>query len=85
MQTHPDTVRVLHVDPDSSFVDAAAGRLEREDDRLDVTTATDADEALALLASDAYDCVIELREGDDAREVRVKGLPGASRSWRAFD
>ncbi|NHX36487.1 MULTISPECIES: RAD55 family ATPase [Halolamina] len=32
-----------------------------------------------------FDCVIELREGADGREVRVKGLPGASRSWRAFD
>ncbi|WP_049981298.1 PAS domain S-box protein [Halolamina rubra] len=58
MQTPPETVRVLHVDPDSSFVAAAAERLEREDDRLDVTTATDADEALALLASEAYDGVI---------------------------
>ncbi|NHX36485.1 MULTISPECIES: PAS domain S-box protein [Halolamina] len=58
MQTSPDTVRALHVDPDSSFVDAAATRLEREDDRLDVTTTTDADEALALLENDAFDCVI---------------------------
>ena len=32
-----------------------------------------------------FDCVIELRETEDGREVRVKGLPGASRSWYAFD
>ena len=32
-----------------------------------------------------FDCVVELREGTEGREVRVKGLPGASRSWRAFD
>ncbi|WP_435115824.1 RAD55 family ATPase [Halolamina sp. C58] len=32
-----------------------------------------------------FDCVIELRETEDGREVRVKGLPGVSRSWYAFD
>ncbi|WP_049981296.1 RAD55 family ATPase [Halolamina rubra] len=32
-----------------------------------------------------FDCVIELREGEDGREIRVRGLPGASRTWRAFD
>ena len=32
-----------------------------------------------------FDCVIELRETENGREVRVKGLPGASRSWHAFD
>lgn len=32
-----------------------------------------------------FDCVIELRETDSGREVRVKGLPGVSRSWHEFE
>ena len=58
MQGSTETVRVLHVDPDATFVADAATRLEGEDDRVDVTTATDADEALPLVADGSYDCVV---------------------------
>ena len=32
-----------------------------------------------------FDCVVELRETDGGREVRVKGLSGVSRSWHALE
>lgn len=32
-----------------------------------------------------FDCVIELREAEEGREVRVKWLPGVSRSWHALE
>jgi len=32
-----------------------------------------------------FDCVVDLREAEAGREARIRGLPGASRSWRAFD
>lgn len=32
-----------------------------------------------------FDCVIELRETESGRDVRVKGLPGVSRSWQKFE
>ncbi|PSP70248.1 hypothetical protein BRC80_09360 [Halobacteriales archaeon QH_9_66_26] len=43
-------IRVLHVDDDPSVLDLAATFLEREGDRLDVETATSADEGLDRLA-----------------------------------
>ena len=43
-------VRVLHVDDDPSVLDLAATFLEREGERLDVETATSADEGLDRLA-----------------------------------
>jgi PAS domain S-box-containing protein len=54
----PPPVHVLHVDEDSSFVEAAAALLEREDDRVAVETATDASEGLDRIADGAFDCVV---------------------------
>ncbi|SEV94734.1 hybrid sensor histidine kinase/response regulator [Halobacterium jilantaiense] len=51
-----DSVRVLHVDDDAAFLDLAATYLERHD--LAVLTATDTDEALAVLADYHVDCVV---------------------------
>jgi len=55
-----DRVRVLHVDDDRGFGDLAAEMLEREDDRLDVATATSAEAGLEHLreGSDPVDCVV---------------------------
>jgi PAS domain S-box-containing protein len=53
-----DRIRVLHVDDDPEFSDLAAVFLEREDDRLAVDTAADANEALDRLTTGRYDCVI---------------------------
>ncbi len=52
-----DRIRVLHVDDDPAFADLAATYLEREDDRIRVETATDADDGLDRLA-DEFDCVV---------------------------
>jgi KaiC/GvpD/RAD55 family RecA-like ATPase len=43
------------------------------------------DEKAVNTITSEFDCVIELRETEDGREVRVKGIPNASREWRAFD
>jgi PAS domain S-box-containing protein len=58
MRPPPDTIRVLHVDDDATFVDVAATLLEREDERLAVTTATSAREGLDRLAETAFDCIV---------------------------
>ncbi|MFC7134243.1 MULTISPECIES: PAS domain S-box protein [Salinibaculum] len=52
-----ESIRILHVDDDPAFGDMAAEFLEREDERFDVTTATDASEGLERLG-DAVDCVV---------------------------
>jgi PAS domain S-box-containing protein len=49
---------VLHVDDHAEFAAAAADLLEHENDRLAVTTATDAEEALERLAAEPFDCVV---------------------------
>ncbi|QKY19255.1 PAS domain S-box protein [Halolamina sp. CBA1230] len=58
MQQSADSIRVLHVDDEPEFADLVATFLEREDDQLDVETATGADEALKLLADGTFDCVV---------------------------
>lgn len=52
------SIDVLYVDDDPSFTRLAATFLEREEERLDVHTATSPDEALELLADREFDCVI---------------------------
>jgi len=51
-------VRVLHADDEPGFAELAGEFLEREDDRIEVLTATDAEEGLAVLAEQAVDCVV---------------------------
>jgi PAS domain S-box-containing protein len=51
-------VRVLHVDDDPAFLEMAARRLEREDDRFVVETETDTDAVLDRLAAARFDCVV---------------------------
>jgi len=73
-----DPIRVLHVDDDPAFLDVAATLLEREDDRIEVVTATSADEGLDRLDADV-DCIVSDydmpgRNGIDFLErVRVSG------------
>ncbi|MCG1002549.1 MULTISPECIES: response regulator [Halobacterium] len=52
-----DSIRVLHVDDEPGFAEMAGEFLEREDDRIEVVTATNASEAHAML-SDDVDCVV---------------------------
>ena len=54
----PGSIRVLHVDDEPGFTDMAATFLQREDERLEVETAADADDGLARLADDSFDCVV---------------------------
>ena len=53
-----DPIRVLHVDDEPDFAATAAELLEREDDRLDVRTATGPTEGLSRLDSGEFDCVV---------------------------
>lgn len=43
------------------------------------------DEQTVNTVTSEFDCVVELRETEAGREARIRGLPGASRAWRAFD
>ncbi len=54
----PGSIRVLHVDDEPGFADMAATFLQREDKRLEVETATDADDGLAHLTDESFDCVV---------------------------
>ncbi|MGM0399092.1 MAG: GAF domain-containing protein, partial [Halobacteriota archaeon] len=49
-------IRVLHVDDDPDVAELAASFLEREDDRIEVTTAESASEGLDMI--DGVDCVV---------------------------
>jgi GAF domain-containing protein len=53
-----DPIRVLHVDDDAAFLDVAATLLERENDRIEVVTATSADEGLERLDDADIDCIV---------------------------
>ena len=51
-------IRVLLVDDVADFAAVAAELLERQDDRLDVTTETDASASLDRLSESAFDCLV---------------------------
>ena len=53
-----ETICILHVDDEPGFADMAATFLEREDDRVDVQTATSATAGLKILADNDIDCVV---------------------------
>ncbi|SNR61559.1 response regulator, partial [Halorubrum vacuolatum] len=52
------SIRVLHVDDDSSIADLTAAFLQREDDRFTVETATNADKGLGIIRNHPPDCVV---------------------------
>ena len=54
----PEIFEVLCVDDQRSFVELAAEMLEREDDRFDVATATNAEEGLDRLSEADFDCIV---------------------------
>jgi signal transduction histidine kinase/CheY-like chemotaxis protein/putative methionine-R-sulfoxide reductase with GAF domain len=58
MSTATDPIRVLHVDDDPAFVDLSEAVLEREDERIEVVTATSAAEGRDVLAGSRIDCVV---------------------------
>lgn len=51
-------IRVLNVDDEREFRDLTETFLEREDDRLDVESAANADDALDRISNDPPDCII---------------------------
>ncbi|MCD2202331.1 hybrid sensor histidine kinase/response regulator [Halobacterium sp. KA-6] len=53
-----DSIRVLHVDDEPGFAEMAGEFLEREDDRIEVETATNASDAHSILADEDVDCVV---------------------------
>ncbi|MFP8888216.1 bacterio-opsin activator domain-containing protein [Natrialbaceae archaeon A-CW2] len=53
-----EPIRALVVDNEPGFADLAATMLEREDDRLEVTGVTSANEALETLDSNGIDCIV---------------------------
>jgi len=61
-------IRVLLVDDVADFAAVAADLLEREDDRLDVTTETDASASLDRLAETEFDCLVS--------DYQMPGLDG---------
>jgi len=53
-----DAVRVLHVDDEPGFAEMAGEFLEREDDRIEVVAATNAEEGGEVLSDGGVDCVV---------------------------
>jgi PAS domain S-box-containing protein len=51
-------IRVLHVDDDADYVDLVATLLEREDERIEVVSATSGPAALDLLDDERVDCIV---------------------------
>jgi PAS domain S-box-containing protein len=58
MNAERDSIRVLHIDDDADFADAATTSLEREDSRVATETTTSAAEGLDLLSEREFDCVV---------------------------
>ncbi len=51
-------MKILHVDEDSDLLDQAKNFLEKEDDKLNIETATSAEKGLELLEEDNYDAIV---------------------------
>jgi PAS domain S-box-containing protein len=64
-----DSIRVLHVDDEPGLAEVAAEFLERQDDRIEVVTATAASDGLDRLADGGVDCVVS-----DYDMPRMNGL-----------
>jgi DNA-binding NtrC family response regulator len=81
--SRPDRVDVLSVDDDATVASLVQQYLEREDERIAVTTATSAVEGLAILDRGEFDCIVsdfempEMNGLEFLREVRQahNGLP----------
>ncbi|MFY4812894.1 PAS domain S-box protein [Haloarcula sp. AONF1] len=58
MLSTSDTVRLLHVDDEPDLAETAAAFLERENDRLQVETASSAEDALERLEASTFDCIV---------------------------
>jgi len=63
-------IRVLHVDDAPEFVELTRHYLEREDERITVTTATSAAAALDLLSGD-IDCIVSDYEMPDTNGIEL--------------
>lgn len=55
--TH-SSITILHVDDDSDLAETAALFIERENEQMEITTATSARDGLALLADTGFDCIV---------------------------
>ncbi len=53
-----ESIRILHVDDDSSFLELSAEFLAQEDDRFAIDTATSPEDGMEVLESRSVDCVI---------------------------
>jgi len=53
-----DEISLLHIDDDAEFAELVSTFLEREDERLDVETAADAEAGLDRLAEGGVDCIV---------------------------
>ena len=52
------SVRILHVDDESSFLDLTAEFLVQEDDRFDIVSETNPAAALDRLDAEGFDCIV---------------------------
>ena len=53
-----ESIRILHVDDESSFLDLTSEFLAAEDDRFEIHTATNPEDGLAVLDEQSVDCVV---------------------------
>lgn len=71
---------VLHVDDDPAFLGLSDASIARLDDSIDLTTATNADDATELLAAREFDCVVSdyvtATDGTAFVETVGQGHPG---------
>ncbi|WP_178917728.1 response regulator [Natronomonas gomsonensis] len=58
MRTTGDTIHILHVDDDTRLTELVSRFLQKEDDRFDIHPAASAEEGLARLAEEDFDCII---------------------------
>ena len=53
-----ESIRILHVDDESSFLELTAELLAQADDRFEITTETSPEDGLAVLDEGSVDCIV---------------------------
>jgi|AntDeeMetagen134_2_1112570.scaffolds.fasta_scaffold02679_4 PAS domain S-box-containing protein len=83
MDTTTDPIRVLHIDDEPDFAAMASVYLERENDRIEATTATSASEGLDRLAGNGFDCIVSDYDMPERDGIGVLEAVRADRADRA--
>ena len=70
----PSTIRILHVDDETTQLDFTKRFLEMADESLHIKSVASPEEALRRLESETYDCIVS--------DFQMPGMDGIELAWR---